>query len=606
MAWRTRMGIVALALFAVLAGSADVATGQAHARVVAQLPGGIFGNPKDIAVRQALAEFGKSIGAQMPFVISTTDAYPTTALTGAPFAPGKVPSNLFSLLRNTSDGTVALPPGDYEFTVGVFCMKAHAHSPSAHRYLVAPLRGSAADVFRALNSRLPSFAIDHGAAQVLSWSIQAGLSYSEMRPAQRAIVDRVIPEFKGRLSGDVYEQIRGQYAQVVGRVPGMPSFEDAIGRLGAPGQLLLQMQTLRTELMQPPQTYEELARELVPVAALVPVSAGGGGETPWSRYSDRVLVRFVTSGNFATPGTYQVRVLLPSGSAGSDPDPNVPFANVVNNPGSDSVQPLTQAPQGGGGPNPSPSATPSIEIISQTVAEVPENRERRVVGVGEDVVLTCTCANANWSVSGGAGTVEASGKSVIYSASITPATETITAVSTSPSGTAMATFTVIAPTGVLDEFVPGSIVHEHDRPDSGMKVHAYFQPDTVSFEFIDVLERDVPSVANGVYAMFNGEGHKPNPKALPMLEVVPGKGTEWLPVDNIYSGDPGTAAPFAPGSITFSIPYVYGLASRGQKGPFYPMTTVVQQSLLDKDAVTLGSTKASAEVKTKVSNPTNT
>ena len=606
MTWRKRMIIVALALCVVL-GAANVASSWAHGPLVAQigLPGGIFGNPKDIAVRQALSEFGKSIGAQMPFVISTSDAYPTTTLTGAPFAPSNFPSNLSSLLHNSIDGTISLPPGDYAFTVDVFCMKAHAHSPSAHRYLVAPLLGSAADVFRTLNSRLPSYALDHRAVQVLSWDIQAGMSYAEMRPAQQHIVDRVIPDLKGHLTGDVYEQIRGHYQQIVGRVPGMPSFEEAISRIGPAGQLVLQLQALRTELMQPPQSYEELARELVPIEAFVPASKGSG-DTPWSRYSDRVLVRFVTSGNYATPGTYQVRVLPPSGSAqGGDPNPQVPVTNVVNNPGTDSVQPLTQTPSGGA-PHPEPTATPEATIVSQTTAEVPENRDRRTLGVGEEVLLTFSGANAHWSLSGGKGSVEPDGKSVIYAASITPAKETITAVDTSTAAKATIEFTVITPTAVVDEVIPNSIKHEHDRPDSGMKVHAFFQPDTVSFEFIDVIERDVPSVATGVYKTFNGEGHKPNKKALPMVEVVPGKGTEWLPVDNIYSGDPGTDPPFAPGSVFFQIPYVYGSVSRGQKGPFYPMMIVPQESLLDKDGATLMSTKATATIKTNVSNATGT
>ena len=610
MTWRKWMIIVAFALCSALGAAGGVASGWAHGLTVAQigLPGGIFGNPKDIAVRQALSEFGKSIGAQMPFVISTSDAYPTTALTGAPFAPNNFPANLSSLLRNSVDGTISLPPGDYAFTVDVFCMKAHAHSPSAHQYLVAPLRGSAADVFRALNSRLPSYALNHRTVQVLSWDIQAGMSYAEMRPAQQRIVDQVIPDLKGRLAGDVYERVRGQYQQVVGRVPGMPSFEDAIGRLGSPGQLLLQLQTLRTELMQPPQSYEELARALVPIEAFVPASKGDGGVTPWSRYSDRVLVRFVTGGNYATPGTYQVRVLPPSGSAtgGDPPNPKVPVTNVVNNPGTDSVQPLTQTPSGIGQPNPEPSATPEVTIESQTTAEVPENRDRRTLGVGEEVLLTFSGANAHWSLTGGKGSVEPNGKSVIYTASITAATETITAVDTSTAAKATIQFTVILPTAVMDEVIPNSIKHEHDRPDSGMRVHVYFQPDTVSFEYIDVIERDIPSVATGVYKPFNGDGHDPNKKALPMDKVVPGKGTEWLPVDNIYSGDPATGAPFTPGSISFQIPYVYGSVSTGRKGPFYNMMVVPQESLLDKDGVTLKSTKAGATITTSVSNATGT
>src|SRR5581483_7044239 len=102
--------------------------------------------------------------------------------------------------------------------------------------------GAAADIFTALNSRLPSFNLDHRSVQILSWNMQAGLPYDEMQPAQRAIVDRVIPDYKGRLTGDVYQRIQDQYQQIVGRVPGMPSFEDALGRLGATGQAVLQLQ----------------------------------------------------------------------------------------------------------------------------------------------------------------------------------------------------------------------------------------------------------------------------------------------------------------------------------------------------------------------------
>src|SRR5476649_1296215 len=178
-----------------------------------------FGNAQDVAVRAALSEFGKTVGDQLPIVLSPTDAFPTAALPGAPFAPRTAP-NLTAPLRASTDGTVTLAPGDYAFTVDVFCMKATAGSPSAHRYLVAPLHGSAADVFRALNSRAPSFALDHHALQVLSWNIHAGLPYSAMQAPQRAIVDKVIPDFRSHLDGDVYTRIQSQYDQVASKVPG--------------------------------------------------------------------------------------------------------------------------------------------------------------------------------------------------------------------------------------------------------------------------------------------------------------------------------------------------------------------------------------------------
>jgi hypothetical protein len=72
-------------------------------------------------------------------------------------------------------------------------MRATSGSPNAHRYLVAPLHGSAADIITALNSRIPSYSVDHHLLQVLSWDIQAGMAYSAMQPDQRAAVDGSSP-----------------------------------------------------------------------------------------------------------------------------------------------------------------------------------------------------------------------------------------------------------------------------------------------------------------------------------------------------------------------------------------------------------------------------
>src|SRR5579872_1102523 len=568
---------------------------------------GILNNAKDAAIRQALSEFGTSIGQQLPIVVRTGDAYPTASLSGSPFSPQAAPAGLASILRASRDGTVPLPPGDYEFTVDVFCMKSYAHSPSGHRYLVAPLHGAAADIFQALNSRIPSFSLNHFAVQVLSWDIQAGLSYSEMRAQQRAIVDQVIPDYKNRLAGDLYDNIRNQYEHVVGRVPGMPSFEDALGRLGPVGQDMVQLQMLRQQMLQPPKTPEELARELVPFASLIPSAAGGSGATPWSRYSDQVLVRFITSGNYATPGKYQVRVLPARGSLAA-PDPaDVPFSNIVNNPGDNGVQPLTQAPQPGNQqPQPQPTSSPPVSITSETVADIPFDRSRTTVGVGEQVVLTFSGASAHWSLSGGQGAIDPVGKSVTYRASITPATETITATDLATSQSATITFEVIAPQAVADEFIDGTLVHNHNEPDIGMGVFIYLQPDTVSFQFIDVKELEVPAKTTGVYSVLKGSGHGPNPVPLPIVEVDPGKGSKVAGSDEVYSGGEGAQAPFAPGSITFDIPYVYGALSKGAAGPFYSMGIVVQKCDLYEygGEQLLHATKAGANAYSKVTDPT--
>ena len=572
-----------------------------------------LGNPQDIAVRAALSEFGKSLGDQLPIVLSPSDAYPTAALPGAPFAPRAAP-NIIKSLRATTDGTIMLPPGDYEFTVDVFCMKASAHSPSGHRYLVAPLHGSAADVFRALNSRAPSFGLNHGALQVLSWNIQAGLPYSAMQAAQRAIVDKVIPDLKPRLEGDVLTRIQGQYDQVASKLPGMPSFEDALSRIGPAGQAVLQMQTLRQEMAQPPPTFAQLAQELVPFA---PLEAGGSGPTPWSRYSDRVYIRFVTDGNYATPGTYQVRVLPAQlvsstqlvGLGPANSGAPVPFSNVVNNPGNTGVQPLTQAPQPGGpqpNPTPAPSPTPKPTITSQTFATHPSNRSRLTVGVGEQVKLTFSGSSANWSISssGGDGSVTPSGKTSIYTASITPATETIEAVDTSDSATASITFDVIAPSSLLFERIPGKTIHHHHGwPDIGFAANVYLQPDTVSFENIGVREQDANYVANGYYTWENGQSHGPAGNPEPVKALVPGKGWLLAEPDDVWSGFQPATPPFAPGTETVDIPWEYDAAADGDSGPFHVFATVTQICELKSDHSTLFAKKGAATIQLTVSSP---
>lgn len=574
---------------------------------VARLPFPIpVGNAKDVAVRTALSEFGKAVGDQLPIVLSPGDAFPTAELPGAPFAPRTTP-NIIASLRASTDGTVALPPGDYAFTVDVFCMKASAHSPSGHRYLVAPLRGSAADVFRALNSRAPSYKLDHHAVQVLSWSIQAGLAYGAMQPPQRAIVDRVIPDLRPRLEGDVYTRIRGQYDQVASKVPGMPSFDDALGRIGPPGQAVLQMQTLREEMARPPPTFEELARELVPFAPLEP---GGSGPTPWSRYSDRVFVRFVTSGNYATPGTYQVRILPAqlvstvslAGLGPSGAGAPVPFANIVNNPGTPSVQPLTQGPSGNPGPSPSP--TPRVAITSQTFATAPADRSRLTIGVGEQVKLTFSGASANWTISGGQGTVTPGGKTSIYSASITPATETIEAVDPATSATATITFNVIAPSGLLLERVHGTTIHHHHGwPDIGFSAKVYLQPDTVSFEYIGVREQEATYVATGYYSWMNSQSHSPEKVPENVTSLVHGKGWLLANEDDVWSGRQPATPPFAPGHETVTIPWEYNAAADGETGPFHVFANVTQNCELKNDRSTIIATKGAATLTLSVSSP---
>jgi hypothetical protein len=147
----------------------------------------------------------------------------------------------------------------------------------------------------------------------------------------------------------------------------------------------------------------------------------------------------------------------------------------------------------------------------------------------------------------------------------------------------------------------GGLHHTKDRPDSGMQTEIFLTPADVSFQNVQYHEVDVPAVANGVYAPFNGVGHDPNPATLTVDGVVPGLGSKANAIDNIYSGDPGTPSPFAPGSITFNIPYEFKVGA----GAFKRFATVTQRSSLAADQITLASSKAGASVTCHVSDPTS-
>jgi len=255
-----------------------------------------------------------------------------------------------------------------------------------------------------------------------------------------------------------------------------------------------------------------------------------------------------------------------------------------------------------GAPSGSPSPSPApCKITSQTVATTPANRARTKVGVGEQVTLTVTPGPGSWTVAGQGTVSPAAGTTVTFTAADRAGTATVRA--RVGSRQCSVVFTVIEPAGVVMQRHPGSgIRHTLNRPDSGLQTDIYLTPDDVSFENVQYHEVDVPAVANGVYAPFNGVGHDPHPATITVNGVVTGLGSKANGIDSIYSGDPGTAPPFAPGSITFDIPYEFQVGA----GAFKRFTTVRQQSTLAADGVTLTSSKAGASITIKVTDPTST
>jgi hypothetical protein len=240
---------------------------------------------------------------------------------------------------------------------------------------------------------------------------------------------------------------------------------------------------------------------------------------------------------------------------------------------------------------------PAATITSETVATAPGALTRVTIGVGEEVTLTYSGKSASWSTP--AGTLSAAkGKSVLFTAPDTAQKVTVTA------DKATLDFTVIAPTDVhMDRFGATNVKHTKDRPDLGIQTRPFFLPDNVNFYNIKYHEVDVKPICHGVYDPLKIYGHDPAPRTLSFDKVVvAGKGTRANVKDEVYSGDPGTAAPFVPGDITYSIPYEYKVGA----GAFIPMTKHVMQAITLVAPDKLTASKAGANGDATVGSPTST
>ena len=239
-----------------------------------------------------------------------------------------------------------------------------------------------------------------------------------------------------------------------------------------------------------------------------------------------------------------------AGAGGGSPGPADAGASAGTGPG-DAGSGTTP---GAGATTPCPCA--SATLTSQTFATVPSNRARTRIGVGEEVTLTYSCGSATWSKSGGGTLSSTSGASVTFTAPDRAGSVTITA--TGSGCTKSITLTIVEPSGLVMRRASGSGVrHTTGRPEAGFRATPHFQPADVSFYNIETREQDVAAVASGAYSVWSGIGHSPNSSFISSGTAVAGVGTPMNGVDNIYSGDPGGSPPFAPGVLTFNIPWEF-------------------------------------------------
>jgi Bacterial toxin 5/Pre-toxin TG len=261
----------------------------------------------------------KVLDEEAPITSSAKAIFPTVAtLPGETFNADGNASKLAEKLILLPDGSTILPVGDYSIPLDVFCMKHSASSPNGHRYLLAPLQGSMSAVISALNARSVGYGVPRSQLQVLSWNIQAGMKFEDMTRENQQIIDALLPDYKEKLSVSFLEKLEATYNQFAPLVGGLPSsLDSASGRLGDIGETIRTLKGLQGTLRQYGNDYDGLSRLLVSPSS--PENGGyqkgGPANTPWSKISDRVYGRLVTEGSFSSPAELQLRVLPSRDSA---------------------------------------------------------------------------------------------------------------------------------------------------------------------------------------------------------------------------------------------------------------------------------------------------
>lgn len=264
------------------------------------------------ALKQQAAELAlrNLLNNELPLRLDATTVYPTVAvLPGGPFQPRP-------LSLSAADVDRPLPPGDYTIPALVFCTEYSVHQPGrGTAYVLAPLQGKAAQAISTLLWR-GSVEMHKPAPQLqtVSWAIQSGLAYPQMPPTYQAIIDAVIPEYKGQISGNFLKQLQDTY-QTAAKGTRLPPLEKLLGDMGQSGQLALSAMRQQQILLNK-DTTDQLREQTLfrgqESGIYTPVKAEEG---PWTERIPHVAYeRFqVISGNLASDNVLQVRILPTNG-----------------------------------------------------------------------------------------------------------------------------------------------------------------------------------------------------------------------------------------------------------------------------------------------------
>jgi hypothetical protein len=238
------------------------------------------------------------------------------------------------------------------------------------------------------------------------------------------------------------------------------------------------------------------------------------------------------------------------------------------------------------------------KILTCTVVTEPQNRDRKILGLGEEVTLTLVPAmeNVTWSLNG-PGKKEGEGSSVKFIAPDIPC-ESTTVTAAYTGGSVSVPFKTIKPGGVYFEnmcaFGSGSAPPKTQYFSLSVDARVYISPDSVNFHKIKVFEGAASPECHGYFEQNPIPSHaENNPKSM-TSHVVTGKGTEEMIPEGDGLNGSVDKEPFTDGYANWNIPWRYTI-----NGVTDDICIVVQRYSLSVDGtnVTFKVTKGGAGAK---------
>ena len=249
------------------------------------------------AIRDQLRSF---LSSEIPITGTEHKLYPSTPeLPGGRFAPN-------TLYLSALQPSQVIPSGDYEIPVHFYCTKVYTLNGAGNRFRLARLEGRLSSALSNLYQRASLNNVPIQDVQVLSWSIQSGVSYDNLSNESKRLVDRLIPDYRQELNGSFIDQTI-RFWNTLAAVTPLPSLDETLNQLGDVGNFTRSLFRAREEIIRSNFNYRNLANNFVLQQDFnLP---GGVESTPWSQINDRVYLRFIAPSGALRDGVAQVRIL---------------------------------------------------------------------------------------------------------------------------------------------------------------------------------------------------------------------------------------------------------------------------------------------------------